>query len=253
MHALTLLKTQLQMIYRRVTLSCHLPYLMLTEGVPGSSQDSPFDRTILGIFAPSEKNDTGHRMNLTKSSFSVLLTLTIPEKSSKNEEEMDLLRNPCALWTVLVINGSSQQGPVSDILHNLTPIAQYLRGITVALSVQHAHGRSIYEALKDHVTARPDDSLFDDEHFTKSKLYHWAIKTCHELHESIVSNLRFILRLRESQTNDLCQEAHVHESLGIKYWTQKLEEQIYALEELAALVEALKEKIRESVGDIQTD
>lgn len=211
-------------------------------------QEGQLDRLIICPFGPNKGTEESHQLYLFKASSSVLLTLVLPEESSCHEEEIALLRNPQALWTVLVINGSSRSASDNELLEHLTPIAQYLRGITASLSAQRINVQSIFDALKDHLRKSDEDSLFDDEQFTKSRLYHWVVETCHELCGSIASNLRFVRRLLDNQINKLSSEAHIHETLGIAYWARRLEEEVFELDELQAQVHALREKVRESVS-----
>lgn len=133
------------------------------------------------------------------------------------EEEVDLLRTPHALWTLLVINCLSEFSSDHGPRQYLTPIAQYIRGIASSLCTQRINAQSIFEALRDEVKFSDGRDIFDDENFTKSKLYHWAVKACDELSESIVSSLRFIQRVQDSQKDKLCNESHAQERFEVDY------------------------------------
>lgn len=174
--------------------------------------------------------------------------MAIPKESKSCEEETELLTSPEGLWTVLVVNCPSRFAAQHEPSQHLTPIAQYIRGVTASLYTQRINAESIYETLIDQIRDCGDHSLFDDEHFTKSTLYHWTIKTCDELRESIASSLRFVRRALDSQINGLCKGIHCREKLGVEYWKQNLEDEIYALEELQAQILALNAQVQESVG-----
>lgn len=176
-----------------------------------------------------------------------MLTLAIPEESESREEEIHLLRNPQALWAVLMVNRSSEFASDHGPIQFLTPISQYMRGVALSLCTQKNNSQEIYDALRDELKTYDGRSIFDDEHFTKSTLYHWAVKTCEELSESLASSLRFIKRVMETQLERLSLEAHAHERLGIDYWTQQLKEEIVALEELRSQILALNIQVQERV------
>lgn len=185
---------------------------------------------------------------LQKASSSVLLTLCTPEESVSREEEVRLLKNPQALWAVLVFNCALEFVSDHRAKQHLTPITQYLRGITSTICTQRINSESIYDYLKKWLKDSDLDSIFDDERFTKSTSYNWAIKICDELSESISSTLRLIRRRMESEVEKLCSEAHECEKLGIDYWTQQMKEEIFVLEELQAQIIALRVQVQESVS-----
>ena len=182
-----------------------------------------------------------------KASSSVLLTLVVPKESESREEETDLLRTPQALWTVLVVNCPSNLASDHGPPQHLTPISQYIRGMASCLVTQRINAQTIYEAIKDELNRCGGDSLFDDEHFTKSTLYHWAVKACDELAESISSSLRFLRKMLEIQVQKLCHESHEYEKLGVKYWMQQIDEEMFALEDMQSQIVALRVQVQESV------
>jgi hypothetical protein len=177
-----------------------------------------------------------------------LLTIALPEESQTREEEIGLLTNPKALWTVLIVNGPTGFALDVELPEHLSPCAQYVRGITASLYMQRAHAQRILRVLIDHVGETDNDSLFDDEMFTKSELYHWVIKICHELCGSLASNLKFIEKVLDGQINHLCDKAHGYESLGISYWLRKMKEEVYELDKLQTEIHMLREKVQESVS-----
>lgn len=130
----------------------------------------------------------------------------------------------------------------------LTPIAQYIRGITSSLRTQHDNAEAIYNALRDQIRNFDSDSLFDDEHFTMSTLYHWTIKTCDELRESIASTLRFVRRACDRHLMAIFDEAHPQEKNGLDFWRHQLEDELFALEDLQAQIIALTAQVQESVS-----
>ncbi|KAF4635576.1 hypothetical protein G7Y89_g2524 [Cudoniella acicularis] len=235
-----------QKCYRRVSLSCHITYLTMTSNEEGSrKRDSPNSTPpIISQKCENEKN--ANSIHLSKESSSTLLTIVIPEQSISKEEEIELLRNPKGLWTVLVVNSPSELASDYEPRHNLTPISQFLRGIVASLCTQRINAQLIYGELRDVLADRDNNSIFDDENFTKSTLYHWTIKTCEEVGESISSSLRFMRRVKKSQVDKLCKEAHAHEKLGIDHWSHQIEEEMFGLEDLRAQILALSAQVQES-------
>lgn len=210
-------------------------------------QEALLDRLIIGPFRPGQRFEQSFQLYLFKTSSSVLLTLVLPEESTSHEEEIGLLGNPQALWTVLIVNGPARFALDYENLEHLSPCAQYLRGITASLYMQRTNGQHILEVLNDHLQVSDNDSLFDDELFTKSGLYHWVIKTCHELSGSVASNLKFVEKVLNSEIDDLCNRAHAHEKLGLSHWSRKMKEEIHELDNLQAETDMLREKVQESV------
>lgn len=140
-------------------------------------------------------------------------------------------------------NLASDHGPPQ----HLTPIAQYIRGISSSLVTQRMNAQTIYEAIKRELNRCEGGSLFDDEHFTKSTLYHSAVQACDELTESISSSLRFLRKMLETQAQKLCRESHEYEKLGVEYWMQQIDEEMFALEDMQSQVFALRGQVLENV------
>lgn len=186
-------------------------------------------------------------LSLFKASSSVLLTLVVPKESESREEETNLLRIPQALWTVLVVNCPSNLASDHGPPQHLTPISQYIRGMSSSLVTQRINAQTIYEAIKDELNRCEGGSLFDDEHFTKSTLYHWAVQACDELAESISSSLRFLRKMLETQVQKLCRESHAYEKLGVEYWMQRIDEEMFALEDMQSQIFALRVQVQENV------
>lgn len=196
-----------------------------------------------------KKGEEGSKgcLSLFKTTSSVLLTLVVPSESESHEEEIGLLRNPQALWTVLVVNSPLSLAYDHEPAQYLTPIAQYIRGMTSSLVTQRNNAQGVYDTIKAELTSSDGDGLFDDKNFTKSTLYHWAVQACDELAESISSSLRFLRKTMETNVRKLCQEAHVYERLGVQYWTQKMDEEMFALEDLESQILALRGRVQENV------
>ena len=109
------------------------------------------DRECLGYFGPDQTIAAqGHNGHLYKASSSVLLTLVVPGEEKHREEAIDLLSKPEAFWNVLVVNSPTQIVPGSspDPTEYLTPVAQFVRGISSAVSSQRLHTDSIFEELR---------------------------------------------------------------------------------------------------------
>lgn len=101
-----------------------------------------------------------------------MLTLVVPEESFSKEEEIGLIESPHALWTVLIANGPTRLALDYEPFEHLSPCAQFLRGITATFFMQRTNAQHLVGVLNDYLQESADDSLFDDEAFTKSKLYH---------------------------------------------------------------------------------
>lgn len=177
-----------------------------------------------------------------------MLTLVLPEESLFNEEEIRLIERPCALWTVLIANGPPRLSLDSEPLEHLSPCAQFLRGITASLFMQRTNAQHMIQMLNDHLEKHDNDSLFDDEAFTKSGMYHWAIQICHELSGSLALNLEHIEKVLNSEAKSMLDKAHAHENLGLSYWFKKMKEETKELEKLQMEVEMLREKVQENVS-----
>lgn len=179
----------------------------------------------------------------------MLLTLCNPEVSKSREEEIALLSVPQALWTLLVVNCCPEFASDPGNGHYLTPIAQYIRGISASIYTQRINAETIYEELRNWTKDCDTGGIFDDEHYTKSTSYHWAVKTCDELSESIASTVRFIQRRMDSKLDKLCRNAHPYEKIGIEYWRQQMKEELFTLEDVKIQTLALRGQVQESVSN----
>ena len=79
----------------------------------------------------------------------MLLTLVVPQKDFQ-QEAVDLLTKPEAIWTLLTINGATQQaeGFLPDPEQFLTPLAQFVRGICSIVKTQRTNVSPIFEELQ---------------------------------------------------------------------------------------------------------
>ncbi|KAF2178421.1 hypothetical protein K469DRAFT_642743 [Zopfia rhizophila CBS 207.26] len=235
-----------QRCYKRVSLSFHITYLTLNPRDAGAAGKNVIDRTMLFPLHHDKVGNKSSDHSLFKASFSVLLTLVIPEESRSREEEIKLLRLPQGLWTILVVNCPLRFVSDQEPEQHLTPIAQFLRGVTSSLHTQTTNAESIYEILREQLKSCEGGSLFDDEHFTKSTVYHWTIKACDELKEPFDSSLRFVKKFSSSQLLELRRDAHPQEKLGVNLWMRQMEDEIFVLEDLRAQVCALSTQAQES-------
>ncbi|EPE31286.1 hypothetical protein GLAREA_12589 [Glarea lozoyensis ATCC 20868] len=185
-------------------------------------------------------------LNISEESSSTLLTIVIPEESVTKEEENGLLTDPNGLWTVLVVNGPPDFGSGLEPSHHLTPISQFLRGIVASLCTLRSNAQAIYRELKDLLALHDNNTIFDDENFTKSTLYHCTVKNCGEVVTCITSTLRFIRRTKKSHLDKLCRDAHAREKPGIDHWAREIEEEIFNLEDLKEEILALSAGVQES-------
>jgi DNA repair ATPase RecN len=161
-----------------------------------------------------------------------------------------LLENPEGLWNVVVVNGSWRLASTSkrDPLEYQTPLAQFVRGICSAVISQRTNILPILHELEEQLRDSEDDNLFDDRQFSKSRTYHWIIKTCHDICTSIQISLKFLTDFRTSRLPELSRKAHGYERTGVEYWTMKLGEEISELDKMQTEINALREQVRELVS-----
>lgn len=231
-------------------MSFHITYLTMAVANSSSLRQTDLDRVqLLTLRQGDSPSETYH---LFKASVSVLLTIVLPDESPSREEEVDLLRNPQGLWTVLMINYPRYHHDREQQEH-LTPVAQFIRGITASVVTQRTNAESICDFLRHELGACDTDGLFDDEQFTKSKTYHHTIQGCSELIESLDATLRFLKKTTDGQIKELRSIVHPREELGVRHWTHELEEEIFSVRELRAQVEGLRRRAEESVRITQDD
>lgn len=234
-------------------MSFHLSHLLLQTDAGEDPTEFGLDRQYLGLFAPTPSHlfgDTASNPSLFKASSSVLLTLVVPEIQPSRREEQCLLETPQARWTVIVVSGSWQMASASSThpVEYLSPIAQFVRGICGTVVSQRVNAVPIVQNLKERLDRTENDSLFDDEQFTKSRVYNWAIRMCRQLSDSIHASLRF---LKDVQTNRLprfVSAAHPYEKPALEFWNKRLRDEIHELEGLLDEIKSLREHACESVS-----
>ncbi|KAF1932114.1 uncharacterized protein M421DRAFT_284651 [Didymella exigua CBS 183.55] len=237
-----------QQIYKRVTLSSHMTYLKLaTKSITGTS-NSDLDQDTLFKYQGTAAEEIGH-VSIVKMTTSVLLTIALPDASITNQEELDLLKLPQGFWTVMVVNCHERLARDMErepTLH-LTPVAQFLRGLTYSLRTLNLNAEAIYDQLKERLQTSDDESLFDDENFTKSNVYHWTVKTCHELRESLMASQRYVRRTFDKDITRLCEkDAHESERHGLVHWRTEHDAEMNTLEDLVSQIAALNASVQES-------
>lgn len=245
--------------YKRTSFSFHLDHIILDKPVHDMDITDgvmDYDRRYIGLFQPYSAVADEVPLALYKASTSVLLTLAVPEPAAAHEEDNDLLANPETLWTVLVINAPTQivDGFRQEQPEHLTPLAQFIRGICITLVSQRIHLTCIFAKLKLRFASGRDShyetdafstNLFDDKHFSKSELYHWIIKTCHELSASVESNLGFVQGFKKTDLGLLQGRAHDFERHGVEHWSTMLTEEMSNLERTREEVMVFREQVRE--------
>ncbi|KAH6895992.1 hypothetical protein B0T10DRAFT_545577 [Thelonectria olida] len=220
--------------YRRLSYSCHIPHFLLQD-INGDLPLSELpDLKLIEAFKPLQSAAVADSQSLCQLSSSVLLTFFLPEESTSRREELDFLTASPVLWNILTINCIRRRRSNLDENYTAlpTPIAQFLGGIHGALQTQRVDEQNIMDALKARLADLDDMSLFDDEDFTKSHLYHWVVKTCDMVCHSISSTLRFVDKTSNSFLKDISAKAHASERPGIEFWSQKWTEAVSDLEEL---------------------
>jgi len=51
----------------------------------------------------------------------------------------------------------------------------------------------------------------------------------------------------ETQVQKLCRESHAYEKLGVEYWMQRIDEEMFALEDMQSQISALRVQVQENV------
>ena len=245
--------------YKRTSFSFHLEHILLDKPVQdmdAADAAMDYDRRYIGLFRPYSTTSDDVPLALYKASSSVLLTLAFPEPAAAHEEDIDLLANPETLWTVLVINAPTHivDGFRQEQLEHLTPLAQFIRGICIALVSQRVHLTHIFAELKLRFASGRDGcqetstfsaNMFDDKSFSKSELYHWIIKTCHELSASVESNLEFVRGFVSVDLILLQGRAHTFEKHGVEHWSTVLNAEMTNLERTREEIMVFREQVRE--------
>ncbi|KAI9782801.1 MAG: hypothetical protein M1839_004552 [Geoglossum umbratile] len=242
--------------YKRVSVSFHLPHFLLVRDAGGGEpfeQHCP-DREFLGLFGPDPQLTDGGADRLYWAASSVLLTLAVPDphasSASTGDHPQGLWSNPEAIWAVLIFNGPKSVGIHlrGEPVEFLTPLAQFVRGVCAVICSQRMNLYLVLERLKERLrksTARGDTNLFDDKSFTKSVLYHWMIKTCHELYSTADTSIRFIRKFESGYLHSLRQSAHPYEKAGLAHWTANVGAETAELESFQADVNGFREHVRE--------
>lgn len=199
---------------------------------------------------------------------------------------LELLRNPESIWTVIVINASQtmMDGRRTEPVEYLTPLAQFVRGVWGVIRALTENSQQILWKLRGKLhepsavreTTNPcneqlntkscminDDDfkqgqsdafsfslmdLIDDTTFTKSKLYHFIIRSCHEICENIITSLRAIREFESGQLRGFLKQAHPYEAVGISHWSTRLVEAITDLELLQKEAREFADEVRELVS-----
>ena len=144
-------------------MSFHLPHILLNTLHPPEQ----LDRAFLGIFGPETGTTKGTEApGLYRSCSSVILTLVSPTPTTSQEEALNLLTDPEALWTVLLINAPLR---MADELRlepeqHMTPIAQYIRGICGTVVAQRIHITRVVDELKGRINETVGPTCNSNQH-----------------------------------------------------------------------------------------
>lgn len=244
-----------RIVYRRLTYSCHVPHFLLQDIDTGIADDLPVFKS-LGLFQPprtGKENNTTHLCQITSS---VLLTFFLPEKSTLRLEEIGFLNTEKVLWNILTIDctkrGIFESDSDDEHAIQLTPVAGLLAAIHGAICVQIHDERRVLEGLNDYLRELDDDDLFDDEHFTKSKLYHWTIQKCDLLCLSLSSTLQFLDKLPKNLVQGVKPKVHPSEIVGIEHWEKSWVEDAHDLRELREEFLACRQGVQERVSQVSS-
>ncbi|OAL53577.1 hypothetical protein IQ07DRAFT_313783 [Pyrenochaeta sp. DS3sAY3a] len=237
--------TSKQRTYKRVSISCHLTYMMLTKHDTTVAAIDVLDRTPVFPFHNPDTAPSPTGIYPVRASTSAMLTIVVPELTNNAPEHVDLLRNPQGLWTVLAVNVPPGLGVDQGAHAHLTPISQYFRAISTAIITARIHQQAIVTAIKDKLRSQEAGSLIDDEEFTRSNLYHWSVRTCDELQTQNAATLKFLRRTITTHVAKLHREAHSSEEQGVDHWRARLDEEIFQLDDLQSQILALKIQVQE--------
>lgn len=229
-------------------MSFHLTYLTMSAGHSHAERQSVLDQSPLLSMHIGRQDKNLENQYLYKTSFSTLLTIVIPEESRNREEEIDLLKSPQGLWTVLMIN-YPQLDSHKELDTHLTPVSQFIRGMTAAIITQRHNAESIVDFLRLELQSCDSAGLFDDKNFTKSNTYHRTIQACNELKDSLDSTARFMAKLIAGQLKELRSVVHRDEKPGVEHWSRRMQEELFSLKEITAQVEGLNRRAQESVRE----
>ena len=255
--------------YRRLSYSFHIPHFVLQEitdlrdadCVQARGPASFLSLLPMGPFQPALESQSitanmKDRKALYQVSSSALLTFFLPEVSTSRQEETSFLTAPGVLWTLLTVNCDRSLNRSSSSLDNrnkptiATPVAQFLGAMSSAMETQRIDERNILMALKDRLAELDsrEDHLFDDENFTKSHLYHWAVQVCDQACHSISSTTRFISRISEDFLNEMKAKVHASESPEAELWSRMLAREAANLEELREEFLLCRQNVQERVS-----
>ena len=141
-----------QNYYKRVSLSFHLPHLLLKT----KEAVEQHDRELLQHCSPDQRISSSSKPpSLYRSCSSVILTLVFPEQTCLREEALHLLAEPEALWTVLLINAPLRMADDLRLEPDqyMTPIAQFIRAICGTVVAQRVHISRLIDELRERMNA----------------------------------------------------------------------------------------------------
>lgn len=177
------------------------------------------------------------------------MTIFLPEESTSRWEELDLLAQSRVLWNILTVNCMGKRSSNTEEHHHAlpTPVAQFLAGIYSALRIQTIDEQNILDTMKSRLARSDDMRLFDDGEFTKSHLYHWAVKTCDTVCHSISTTLRFVERLSNDFIPNLSAKTRPSDRSLIDFWLQKWTQEVSDLKELREEFLSCRQNVQERV------
>lgn len=236
--------------YRRLSYSCHIPHLVLEDIGDGAPRAGLPGLKLIEPFKPVRSTNIEDHKSLCQVSSSVLLTFFLPEASTSRQEEIGFLTAPRVLWALLTVNCNRSRSSSSENNQPtlLTPVAQFLEAINGALQTQRDDERNILDTLKARLAESDDRSLFDDENFTKSYLYHWAVQVCDMVCHSISSTTKFMSKISEDFLKKIEAESHPSEHPGIELWSRQWGREIANLEELREEFLLCRQDVQERVS-----
>ena len=234
-----------------------MPHYILQEIFPDSSSSGFPDLKVIERFQPQASTPTPESKTLCQITSSGLLTFFLPEISTSRRQETEFLSSSQVLWNLLTVNCIRTRNSLSTTTAettntaSLAPVSQFIAAIHNALQTQRADEAEVLQTLQTQLADSDDGTLFDDQEFTKSHLYHWAVKTCDTVCFSIATTLRLLERISE----DFIAKMMIIESglesekmQGITAWPPLLAREVAELNDLREEFLACRQSVQERVS-----
>ena len=234
-----------------------MPHYILQEIDPDSSSGGFPDLKAIERFQPQASTPAPEFKTLCQITSSALLTFFLPEISTSRRQETEFLSSSHVLWNLLTVNCIRTRNSLSTTTAettntaSLAPVSQFIAAIHNALQTQRADEAEILRTLQSQLVDSDDGTLFDDQEFTKSHLYHWAVKTC----DTVCFSVATTLQLLEKFSEDFIAKTMIKESglessdiQGVTSWPPLLAREVAELNDLREEFLACRQSVQERVS-----